>query len=102
MCRRYKKRVMHLSQVMRDRVDLDQPLERTVRSIEYVIRHKGGLKPDKCKLTIIQRELWDVTFLFALLAILVAYGALRVTQPARQKMYRLLRRNSVAVDKKNQ
>lgn len=86
---------------MRDRVDLDQPLDRTVRSIEYVIRHKGGLKPDKCRLPIIQRELWDVTFLFALLTILIAYGILHVTKPTRSRIYRFLRRDSVDIGKKN-
>lgn len=70
---RYKQSAMKLSTLMRDQIELDRPLERAVHAMEYVIRHRGAahLRPAACRLSPIQRESMDVTFVYT--AFLMAF-----------------------------
>ncbi len=63
---------------MRDQTD--QPLDRAVNAIEYVIRHRGAphLRPAACRLPLLQREGVDVGIILFFAFLLLAYVAYRL------------------------
>lgn len=72
---RYKENAQKLSNLMHDQIDLDRPLERAVHAIEYVIRHRGAphLRPAACRLSPIERESIDVTFIYTAVLFTLIY-----------------------------
>uniref|UniRef100_A0A0P6HAK6 Glucosyl/glucuronosyl transferases n=2 Tax=Daphnia magna TaxID=35525 RepID=A0A0P6HAK6_9CRUS len=72
---KYKQNAMKLSYLMRDQIELGRPLERAVHAIEYVIRHRGAahLRPAACRLSPIQRESMDVTFIYTAFFVALIY-----------------------------
>lgn len=67
-----------VSELMRDQ--MNQPLDRAVYWIEYVIRHQGAphLRTASRKLSLYQRGLLDVTFLVLFFCLLSAYVLYRL------------------------
>lgn len=77
---------------MRDQ--MDNPLDRAVYWVEYVIRHQGAphLKPNAyCQQSVIERELLDVIFILSTTIILLGYISLRITSRIGSKLLKRIK-----------
>lgn len=77
---------------MRDQSD--EPLDRAVNAIEYVIRHRGApqLRPAAaCKLSVIQRESLDVSFILSCAFLLLAYATYCLASQLTRQIYKRVR-----------
>lgn len=103
-CPRYKERVMQLSELMREQIADSRPLERAVRAVESVARHGGAphLRPASCRLSVFQRELWDVYFALFSVALLLAYLARSSFNSGRARLADWLGKRPASPVKKNQ
>ncbi|KAI9556581.1 UDP-glycosyltransferase 208A1 [Daphnia sinensis] len=75
---RYRQRVKQVSALMHDQID--NPLDRAIYWIEYVIRHQGAphLRNASRDLALPQRALFDVLLILTVIIALAAYLFLRV------------------------
>ena len=77
---------------MRDQ--MDNPLDRAVYWVEYVIRHRGAphLKPNAyCQQSVIERELLDVIFILSSILILLCYIIFRITSRLGNKLLKRIK-----------
>ncbi len=74
---------------MREQIEIDPPLDKVVHSIEYVIRHHGAhhLRPSSCKLSMLQRESMDVTFVLMLLIMIFLYLIVRLSSAVKSRIF---------------
>lgn len=98
---RYKLNAQKLSNLMRDQIEMNPPLDRAVHAIEYVIRHRGApnLRPAACRLSLFERESMDVVFLFTFFFLALVYMTVCITRLTSFKLFHFLRADKV---KKNQ
>lgn len=86
---RYKENAMKLSALMYEHIELDRPLEKAVKAIEYVIRHRGAplLRPASCRLTMFEREGMDVILVLLLLTLFISYLIVRIFSSVTSKVF---------------
>ena len=82
---------------MHDQIDLDRPLDRAVHAIEYVIRHRGAphLRPASCRLSPIQRESIDVTFIYTTVLFAFIYLIVCIVRSAFRKLSHVVKVDTV-------
>lgn len=92
---------MQLSELMREQIDEVRPLERAVRAIENVARRGGArhLRPASCRLSVFQRELWDVYFVLFAAFFLLCYVAWNLAKSSRLKLSQWIKRSHVSSPK---